>query len=297
VLPARRPELTVPAAATVSHLRVGDADIVFDVAGDGAPTIVLVHGALCSRADWTQQHRDLAHDFRVVSVDLRGHGNSTAKPQTCSMEQFGRDVHALVAHLGAAPAVLVGHSMGVRVVLEVAARFPGAVAGLVLVDGSRMFGPRAVAALDRADALDDDEVRRRFAATVEDAIGPHAGADVREHVTSTMLSAPTALMRRVLATWQRWDVERYETALAAVDPTLPVLAIQSTYVDAATPRRLLGPGESTPYLEFLGAALPALEVQVLTGVGHFSMLEAPGDVTRSIGGFAAARRDRATRPA
>jgi pimeloyl-ACP methyl ester carboxylesterase len=281
----------------VSHLRVGDADIGFDVAGGGAPTIVFVHGALCSRADWTQQHRDLARDFRVVSVDLRGHGASTGEPQSCSMEQFGRDVHALVAHLGAAPAVLVGHSMGVRVVLEVATRFPGDAAGLVLVDGSRMFGPRAVPALERADSLDDEEVRRRFGLTVEDAIGPYAGAAVREHVSSTMLGAPTPLMRRVLATWQRWDVERYEHALATLDTSLPVLAIQSTYVDAATPRRSLGPGASTPYLEFLRAALPALEVQVLPGVGHFSMLEAPDEVTRSIGAFAGARRDGATRPA
>jgi pimeloyl-ACP methyl ester carboxylesterase len=296
VLRARRRELTVP-AATMSHLHLGDADIGFDVAGGGAPTIVFVHGALCSRADWTQQHRDLAHDFRVVSVDLRGHGGSTGEPRTCSMEQFGRDLHELVGHLGAAPAVLVGHSMGVRVVLEVAARFPDAVAGLVLVDGSRMFGPAPVAESDRADALDDEEVRRRFAATVQDAVGPFAGDGVREHVTSTMLRAPTALMRRVLATWQRWDVERYDAMLAAIDSSLPVLAVQSTYVDAATRRRSLGPGESTPYLEFLRAALPALEVQVLPGVGHFSMLEAPDEVTRSIGGFADARRDGATRPA
>jgi pimeloyl-ACP methyl ester carboxylesterase len=296
VLRARREELTVRPQATVSRLSLGDADLAFEVAGDGLPAVVFVHGALCSRADWKHQHDELSRTFRVVSLDLRGHGASTSESSTCTMEQFGRDVRALVDHLGAAPAVLVGHSMGVRVVLEVAARSPRAVAGLVLVDGSRMFGPSPLAESDRADALSDTEVRRRFVATIEDAIGPRAEAGVREHVSSTMLSAPTHLMRQVLATWQQWDVERYEETLAAIDPSLPVLALQSTFVAAGVPRRSLGRDESTPYLELLRAALPALQVEVLPNVGHFSMLEAPDAVTRSIGSFAGERRGRLTRP-
>jgi len=290
VLRARREELTARPQATVSRLSLGDADLAFDVAGEGVPAVVFVHGALCSRADWTHQHDELSQAFRVVSLDLRGHGASTAAPGTCTMEQFGRDVRALVDHLGAVPAVLVGHSMGVRVVLEVAARAPHVVAGLVLVDGSRMFGPAPLAEPDRARALTDEEVRRRFIRTVQDAVGPYADERVRDHVSSTMLGAPTPLMREVLATWQDWDVERYEEALAALDRSLPVLAIQSTFVAAGAARRSLRRDESTPYLDLLRAALPALEVEILPEVGHFSMLEAPDEVTRSISRFAAARR-------
>lgn len=297
MLRARRRELTVAPTAAVPRLSVDGAELAVDVDGDGAPAVVLVHGALCSRADWANQQHALRDEFRVIAVDLRGHGSSTGAPRSCSIEQFARDVREVVTQLDASPAVFVGHSMGARVVLELAARFPAEVAGLVLVDGSRMFGPGAVASPDRADALVDEEVRRRFGLTVEEAIGPVVDPSVREHVVTTMLGASTELMRHVLATWQAWDVERYEETLHAIDPALPVLALQSTYVDAATPRRSMREGETTPYLEFLRASLPALQVHVLARVGHFSMLEAPDAVSESVAGFAAALRGGASRRA
>src|ERR687888_151032 len=106
-------------------------------AGRGAPALVFVHGFACTHEDW---HAQLAHFRRtheVLACDLRGHGRTPGQPQECSIEHYGGDVAALVNNLELARCVLVGHSMGCRVVLEAARLIPDKVAGIVLVAGSR----------------------------------------------------------------------------------------------------------------------------------------------------------------
>jgi pimeloyl-ACP methyl ester carboxylesterase len=71
-----------------------------------------------------------------VTIDLRCHGASTGKAEDWTIEAHGGDVAAVARHLALAPAVLAGHSMGCRVVLEACLQAPDRVAGLVLIDGS-----------------------------------------------------------------------------------------------------------------------------------------------------------------
>jgi pimeloyl-ACP methyl ester carboxylesterase len=260
----------------------------YETSGEG-PAVVLVHGALCSNEDWRPQIPRLDGRFRVVSPDLRGHGRSIAPHGSCTIEQFAADLNALVAALDIAPVVYVGHSLGARVVIEAAAACPRDVRGLVLVDGSRMFGPDPLPPADRVAAQSDAQVAARMHETIEDALGPFAGDDVRSHVARSLSSATIGLMRAVLATWQAWDVDRYDDALAELSPSLPVLAVQSTYVERTAGRSFLPEGTSTtPYLDYLRTRIPSLQAHVLAGVGHFSMLEAPDELARLIGEFTAA---------
>src|SRR5947209_4756305 len=108
----------------------------YELSGDGSSSLVFVHGFACDHMDWTAQVKGLSERHRVVTCDLRGHGGTPGKPQDCSIETYGADVAELLEALQLAPAVLVGHSMGCRVVLEAARQRPGTVAGLVLIDGS-----------------------------------------------------------------------------------------------------------------------------------------------------------------
>src|ERR1700704_1642051 len=111
-------------------------------AGVGAPPLVFVHGFCCSHEDWLLQINELKSRFEIVACDLRGHGLTPGRPQECSIEHYGGDVAALVSNLDLNRAILIGHSMGCRVVLEAArliasSENPGRIAGLVLIDGSR----------------------------------------------------------------------------------------------------------------------------------------------------------------
>ena len=115
--------------------RSADGVVVrFDVAGQGAPTIVLVHGWALDRHVWDGQAPSLAERHRVVALDLAGHGESGGSRAAWTMAAFGEDVKAVVEAVDAGEIVLVGHSMGGPVVLEAARRMPERVKGIVLVD-------------------------------------------------------------------------------------------------------------------------------------------------------------------
>src|SRR5262245_42706222 len=106
-------------------------------AGQGAPPIFFVHGFACSLDDWRLQVEHFAKTNEVITCGLRGHGRTPGWPQECSIEHYGGDVAALVNNFELRNVVLVGHSMGCRVVLEAASLVPKRVSAVVLVDGSR----------------------------------------------------------------------------------------------------------------------------------------------------------------
>ena len=107
------------------------------VTGNGRPPIVFVHGFACAHTDWDAQVTHLSPRHQTVAVDLRGHGSSLGTAAECSIERYGADVAEVMRALDLPPAVLVGHSMGCRVVIEAALQAPVRTAGVVLVDGSQ----------------------------------------------------------------------------------------------------------------------------------------------------------------
>ena len=101
--------------------------------GEG-PAVVLLHGTTANLGVWDDVVDLLGDGVRTVAVDQRGHGRS-GKPLTgYGAGEYSDDVAALIRTLGLAPAVVVGHSLGARNAVVLAARFPELVAGVVAVD-------------------------------------------------------------------------------------------------------------------------------------------------------------------
>jgi non-heme chloroperoxidase len=99
-------------------LETGDgAKIYYEDQGEGQP-ILLVHGWMCSSKFWKKNVPELANAFRVVTVDLRGHGNSSKALTGHIIGQYARDVREVIEHLGLRETVLVGWSLGGPVVLS-----------------------------------------------------------------------------------------------------------------------------------------------------------------------------------
>src|ERR671930_1999307 len=138
----------------------------FVSAGRGAPALVFVHGFACTHEDWQAQLAHFQRSPEVLACDLRGHGRTPGRPHECSIEHYGGDVAALVNNLELARAVLVGHSMGCRVVLEAARLIPEKVAGVVLVDGSRNATSDAEGAEATAKATVEKLGYTKFAETL-----------------------------------------------------------------------------------------------------------------------------------
>ncbi len=98
-------------------------------------TIVLLHGLASSSQIWSSVAPLLATSSRVVAVDQRGHGRSDKPDNGYDFASVVGDLDAFLRELGIERPLLVGHSWGADVALQYAAKYPGWVAGLVLVDG------------------------------------------------------------------------------------------------------------------------------------------------------------------
>jgi pimeloyl-ACP methyl ester carboxylesterase len=111
---------------------LGDARIAYSVCGSGPP-VVLLHGAFIDHRMWAPQVAFLRERYRVINLDLRGHGATgptRAKPY--SIPLFAADVEALLDHLGVERAIVCGLSMGGMVAQALAAARAERVPALVL---------------------------------------------------------------------------------------------------------------------------------------------------------------------
>jgi len=120
-------------------LQLRDIRLYYEVAGEGDP-IVFIHGLGSSARDWEYQVPFFAPCYRVVVFDVRGHGRSDKPPGPYSVPLFAQDTAALIRALEAAPAHVVGISMGGMIALQLAVDEPALVRSLVVVNS----GPELV---------------------------------------------------------------------------------------------------------------------------------------------------------
>jgi len=250
-------------------------------AGQGAPPILFVHGFACSHEDWKFQLDYFSKTHEVVACDLRGHGQTPGRPQECSIEHYGGDVAALVNNLELRNVVLVGHSMGCRVVLEAARLVAKRVSALVLVDGSRNATGDPDAAEKSARATLEKLGYAAFAETLfrQMFLKPSAEADA---IVARALKSSAEFGPELWPRVTRWDAGSMDAAFAAI--RAPVLAIQSTTRNAQLQRTALKPGDTSPWLDFL-KKFPNVKTEIVADTGHFTQLEAPQQVNRLIEGL------------
>ena len=102
--------------------------------GHGELAIVFIHGWTLDHTHWRFQIQEFRKSFRVIAIDLPGHGASGANRESWSIDGLGADVAAVVRGLKLEKVVLVGHSMGGPVALAAAPKLRGILRGIVVVD-------------------------------------------------------------------------------------------------------------------------------------------------------------------
>lgn len=122
----------------------GELKIYYEEKGIGPP-LLLIHGLGSSCRDWELQMPIFAEHFRVIALDLRGHGRSGKTPGPYSMAQFAADTAWLGRALDASPAHLLGISLGGMVAFQLALDFPQQVRKLVIVNSVPELIPRSLA--------------------------------------------------------------------------------------------------------------------------------------------------------
>jgi len=253
------------------------------VAGAGGSPVVLVHGFACSHTDWDAQVAHLSPRHRTVTVDLRGHSESPGAAAECSIELYGADVAEIVHALNLPPVVLVGHSMGCRVVVEAAVRAPGRVAGVVLVDGSQ-FAPAMETTLREAFAQPDG-FRTLTGSWFRDMFTAKSNPAVAAAVVERAARLPEAIGKAVMLDLVRYDSTRLVASLRGL--RVPAMAIQTTYSNERRERRPLAAGQTTPYLDMLRATIPSVRVEIIPDTGHFPQIDEPDRTNALLDSFVA----------
>jgi pimeloyl-ACP methyl ester carboxylesterase len=135
--PPAEPEVTIhPDLVAGEHVftTADGLEMPYVVSGDGEATVVLVHCWMCDRSFWDAQIPVLQDRYRVIALDLPGHGEGGDARKDWSIAGYGEDVSSLITYLGLERVVLVGHSMGGPVSLRAAALAGDSVVGIVAVD-------------------------------------------------------------------------------------------------------------------------------------------------------------------
>ncbi len=200
------------------------------VAAGKGPLAILLHGITANAYVFLPLMERLAAHFRLVSIDMRGHGRSSKPATGYAARDYADDIEALVRHLDAGPALLIGHALGARDAFVAGARNHGLVSGIVAIDftpfideqvfvalgqrighGNRLFADKAAIAAalsERYPMTPRDAIERRAQYGYREADGgwrPLADADamvetangMRESFEAdfTSLKVPTLLIR------------------------------------------------------------------------------------------------------
>ncbi|MGH8778832.1 alpha/beta fold hydrolase [Paraburkholderia sp.] len=254
--------------------------------GKGEPAIVFIHGFSCSLSDWDVQVRTLSKSVRCIAVDLPGHGKSPRSGEP-TIEAMATSVVNTLKAADVHQAVLVGSSMGCRVQSEVYRQAPELVSGQVYVDGSIFLGDSTAIVTQMEERIARFGFDQMLDGLYKDFFVESSSLAVREYVYARRSSVDPAFHSRLFTDILVWDAMHSVEALRSLK--VPVLAIQSTTVDANLKRVPIAPGVETPWMKAIRENVPGARIVLIEGVGHFTMLEAPERVNELISGFSNGR--------
>ena len=241
--------------------------LAYSERGEGSRSFVFVHVWTCDHSHFTPQIEAFCRNYHVVAVDLRGHGQSDKPQLEYTLELFAGDIAAICGDLKLDHPILVGHSMGGTIALEVATRYPDLLSGIVLID--TVLQP-------------DGKLREALKTMYENLLMDFsAGMD---HIAS-LLQLPSrdanlhsSILKGMKDTPREVALSAFEHHLSEYDSTEAILScrIPSAYIRSL---------DFVANLERLRSIWPDLYVAETLASGHFSMLEVPDQINAMLGRF------------
>ena len=237
-------------------------------------------------------------NFQVFALDLPGHGNShTDMYPQAGIGTFATALLDFIAEMKLERVVLIGHSMGVRVILETylqsRSQFEtaeSAVAALILLDGSHYKFRKSVfdfdAGNERSKTLTAEDKKAGMAEafrTMFSANTPEAfQRSVIEHVKGIDLKYNEAMRKGFI----EYDYLHTDDSLEAVGKAeSPVLNVQSTTVDEKNERVPLRAGEVSRWMKHVQEKIPQARQVVVLDASHFPHVDQPAEVAKAVKEF------------
>lgn len=233
--------------------------------GSGLP-LVCLHAFPLNRTMWQPQEEALSSAFRVITIDLRGHGESDAPLWHYSLNQAADDVSGLLDHLSIKQAVFAGLSMGGYILFSLYRKHAGRVRGLILADTKA-----------QADTVEAKEARFQMAQTAYTQ-GPDAIAEIMipKLLSPATVGTKPALVQGVRAMIRGNQISGIAgdlMAMAERPDSVPLLS------RIACPTQIIV-GEwdvATPVADatFMAEHIPGARLAIIPQAGHLSNVEQP----------------------
>ena len=127
-------EQGTPATSGLKTLQRNGMALTYMEAGRGTPPLMFIHGWVGDHTIFMPQFEHFSQTHHTLVVDLVGHGESDKPNRNYTVASFAQDLVWLCSQLGVTKPVIVGHSMGGNIALELAARYPDLPAAILLLD-------------------------------------------------------------------------------------------------------------------------------------------------------------------
>lgn len=255
--------------------QVNGITLAYNDQGSGLP-IIFLHAFPLNRTMWAEQEKAFSSQFRVVTIDLRGHGESAAPLWRYTLDQAADDVIGLLDHLSIRQAVFVGLSMGGYILFTLYRKYADHVKGLVLAD------TRA-----QADTAEGKEARFQMAQTAYQK-GPSAIADIMipKLLSPATVQTKPGLVRHLRAMIEGNQIsgiagdlmamaERPDSVTLLKHITCPTQIIVGE-LDLPTP-----PSDA----KLMADLIPNARLAIIPAAGHLPNLEQPDQFNESISAF------------
>lgn len=257
------------------YLNFREHSVYYELEGEGAKTLVFIHGWSGSLESWKYQ-RGSFPGYRILAVDLPGNGKSSKDENAgYSLELFADVVYEVMKKEKIDSAFLAGHSMGFAVCEVMAQKYPQACAALCSMDGAFFEVPA-----DPAEKEGWVMYNREFAKTV--------GTEEGKSMFLNMLfqpDTPQVLKDEVFKISSKVPLPVGSAMITGVEQSLEYLKdtrqIKIPCLAVYSPAYQLPPD----YENTLRKAYPQLEYHSIAGVSHFLMMEIPDKINRIISGF------------
>lgn len=238
--------------------------ISYNVYGSGPATLLFVHGSFIDQSYWKEQVSFFKEKYKVVTMDLAGHGGSGMNREEWTLQSMADDLVNLIKELNLEEVILVGHSLGANLSLMAAAAYPGPIIGFIAVDNFKNLATPLPAEYDS-----------QVEAIIESS--KTAYADTNEQYARMVLLTPATPL---------WITDKVVTAFRnSYQPmgqqTLPQFFVMDRIERAALP--LLKPKLSLINVNYMPTNVDALKRNVvngytlieIAGTCHYPMLESP----------------------
>jgi pimeloyl-ACP methyl ester carboxylesterase len=251
-------------------------NVFYTVEGKGDPTILFVHGWSCDHTFWDQQVVFLKKNYRVITIDLPGHGKSSAPQIDYSLDLFAESIKSVLDDLKIEKAFLVGHSMGYPVSRRFIQKYPDRASGLCIVDGAYFRVPKEAEELKEwekqnsifLEGFRSDNRVEMLNLFIDSLFVKESSAALKNSIRKKVLLTPDYVTNSSMADMLRKENwEEYSLNL----PTLAVYAVSADL-----------PLDNEAYLQTL---FTDFEYHEWNHVGHFIMMEQPERFNNLLSGY------------